>query len=66
MTDTNNQCRRRDSSLAAVIELAIAYQQAHGYPHAKIYLMEQAVKPEVIRRVLSCPKSRRTASAPPS
>ena len=62
MTDLNNECRRRNASLAAVIDLAIAYQHAHGYPQAKMYLMEQAVKPDLIRRVLGRPESRRTTA----
>lgn len=53
------QCRRRDNMLASVIDLAIAYQQASGYPQAKMYLMEQAVPYEIIRRVLAFPDRRR-------
>ncbi|MDQ1816311.1 hypothetical protein RBA41_23730 [Massilia sp. CCM 9210] len=63
MNKENMLCRRGDSSLARVIEVAIAYQEALGYPSAKVYLMEQGVPKEIIQRVLTTNGRRRAAAA---
>jgi hypothetical protein len=61
MTDQSTECRRKNEALASVIELGLSYQQALGYPSAKIYLLEQAVDQEIIKRVLARPDRRRGA-----
>jgi len=61
MTDQSTECRRKNEALACVIELGLSYQQALGYPSAKIYLLEQAVDQDIIKRVLACPDRRRGA-----
>ena len=61
MTDQSTECRRKNEALASVIELGLSYQQALGYPSAKIYLLEQAVDQTIIKRVLASPERRRGA-----
>ena len=61
MSDHSTDCRRKNEALANVIELGLSYQDALGYPSAKIYLMEQAVDQDIIKRVLACPDRRRGA-----
>ena len=61
MSDHTTACRRKNETLANVIELGLSYQEALGYPSAKIYLMEHAVDQEIIKRVLACPERRRGA-----
>ena len=61
MSDHSTACRRKNEALANVIELGLSYQDALGYPSAKIYLMEQAVDQEIIKRVLVYPERRRGA-----
>jgi hypothetical protein len=66
MTEHNIECRRQNAATAAAIDRGIAYLSEHGYPQAKIYLMEHAIRPEIIRRVLKSPEQRRPSSAAPS
>jgi hypothetical protein len=66
MPDHSIECRRKNQTLASVIELAVSYQEALGYPSAKIFLMEQAVDQDIIKRVLACPDRRRGARDQPS
>lgn len=61
MSDHSTDCRRKNEVLASVIELGLSYQDALGYPSAKIFLMEQAVDQDIIKRVLACPGRRRGA-----
>lgn len=61
MTDHSTDCRRKNEALARVIELGLSYREALGYPSAKIYLMEQAVDQDIIKRVLASPERRRGA-----
>lgn len=63
MSDHSTACRRKNQALANIIDLGLSYQDALGYPSAKIYLMEQAVDREIIKRVLACPERRRGARA---
>lgn len=63
MNTENRRCRRADASLARVIEVAMAYQEALGYPSAKVYLIEQGVPKEIIQRVLTTSGRRRAAAA---
>jgi hypothetical protein len=53
------RCRRRNASLANVIDVGIAYQEMAGYPNAKFYLLEHGVRTDIIRRVLTAPEQRR-------
>jgi hypothetical protein len=57
--EQNARCRRRNSSLANVIDVGIAYQEFAGYPNAKVYLLEHGVRKDIIRRVLTAPERRR-------
>jgi hypothetical protein len=52
-------CRRRNASLANVVDVGIAYQDVAGYPIAKVYLLEHGVRTDIIRRVLTAPERRR-------
>lgn len=47
------QQRRTDTHLARVVDIGVGYLDRLGYPHAKAYLREQGVPPEVISRILS-------------
>jgi hypothetical protein len=61
MSDHSTDCRRKNEALATIIERGLSYRDALGYPSAKIYLMEQAVDREIIKRVLATPGRRRGA-----
>jgi hypothetical protein len=65
MQNKPEKCRRVNRLMESAIDIAISYQDAVGYPSAKIYLMEQGVSTTIIQRVLARPGQRRAATRTP-
>ncbi|HEY0064009.1 MAG TPA: hypothetical protein VGC21_17965 [Telluria sp.] len=62
MSNSPAECRRVDLSLATVVDVGVAYNQSVGYPTAKVYLIENGVRKDIIQRVLTVPDRRRGQS----